>query len=124
MIGFGRDKMAKAAQELADHLALIDNVRALQVAQKEMADAIQVINNRLRDIEVEMRVVKSDTTAHALRETQLIVNAVQGGLNQRIETLAVKVAVLENNRASDGNIVANRLPGDAAPRALGHVDEQ
>ncbi len=93
---FSRDRIAKAAAELADHLQIIDTVRSLQVGQKELADAIKSLGEQVRDIQTDLRALKAETRLEALRETQTIVNAVQGGLNQRIEALAVKIAVVEN----------------------------
>jgi cell fate (sporulation/competence/biofilm development) regulator YmcA (YheA/YmcA/DUF963 family) len=92
---FSREKISKAASDLADHLQVIENIKALQQAQKELADAIKIIGERVREIQSELRALKAETTLEALRETQTIVNAVQGGLNQRIEDLAVKVALVE-----------------------------
>ena len=41
-----------------------------------------------------MRVLKAETKLESLKETQSLVNAVQANLNERIETLAIKVAQL------------------------------
>ncbi|MBL1257980.1 hypothetical protein [Methylocystis sp. Sn-Cys] len=61
----------------------------------------------MNEIEVELRVLKAETKLDALREAQAVVNAVQGNLNQRIEDLAVKVAVMEakpsSHRILDGS---------------------
>ena len=95
---FSRDKIAKAAAELADHLQVIDNIRALQTGQKELADAIKTLAGQVRDIQTELRALKAETRLEALRETQTIVNAVQGGLNQRIEDLAGKLALVEGSQ--------------------------
>ncbi len=81
---FNRAGLAKAASELADHLHVIDNIKALQTGQKELADAIPVLDERVRDLQLDMRTLKAETKLDALREAQAIVNAVQGGLNQRI----------------------------------------
>jgi len=94
---FGRDRIAKAASELADHLQVIENVRALQTGQKELANAIKSLADQVQELRVEVHVMRADVRLDTLRETQNIVNAVQGGLNQRIEALAVKVAVVENS---------------------------
>lgn len=95
----GRDKIAQAAKELADHLQVIENIKSLQEAQKKLAEAINVLDHRLRNIEVELNVLRADVRVDALRETQSIVNSVQGSLNQRIEDLAIKVAVIEHRSA-------------------------
>lgn len=101
MINFGREKIAKAARELADHLQVIENIKTLQTVQKELADAIKNLNDRIMEVELEIRALRSETALQAVKETQMIVNAVQSGLNQRIETLAVKVALIEENRRDE-----------------------
>jgi hypothetical protein len=97
---FGRKAIAEAAKEVADQLQVVEHVKALQTAQKELADAIKLMGERIRDLELEMRVLKADTKLEALKETQIIVNGVQGGLNQRIENVAVKVAMIERDLAT------------------------
>ena len=92
---FDRQKVGAAARELADHLQLIENVRALQTAQKELGDALAALSGRIRDIEADMRVLKAETKLENLKEIQAVINSVQGGLNERIETLAIKVAQLD-----------------------------
>ncbi|BGE85688.1 hypothetical protein Ms3S1_21240 [Methylosinus sp. 3S-1] len=57
----------------------------MQEAQKKLADAINALNQRLRSLEVELKLMRADVRVDALQETQSIVNSVQGGLNQRIE---------------------------------------
>lgn len=93
--GLNREKLAKAAAELHEHLQIIENIRALQVAQKELADEIRSMNGRITEIQVEIRALKSEAKFECLKETQAIVNAVQSGFNQRLETISNKVAVLE-----------------------------
>jgi len=92
---WGREKIAQAAKEVAGYLEVIENIKALQEAQKKLGDAIKALDERLRNLEVELKVMRADVRVDALRETQTIVNAVQGSLNQRIEDLAIKVAVME-----------------------------
>ena len=94
-LSFSRQKIAEAAKELADHLQVVEHIKTLQVAQKELADSIKVLGDRIREIEIEMRALKAETVLQAVRETQSIINSVQGGLNQRIETLAVQVALIQ-----------------------------
>jgi hypothetical protein len=104
---FSRDKISSAAKELAEHLDIIQTVRSLQIAQKETADSIHVVRKELADamekldsriqrIEIEMRALKAETALECIKETQNIVNGVQGNLNQRIQDLAVQVANLDS----------------------------
>lgn len=45
-----------------------------------------------------MAVLKAETKLDTIREAQAVVYAVQNGLNQRIEDIAVKLAVREQQR--------------------------
>jgi uncharacterized protein YeeX (DUF496 family) len=93
---FSREKLASAAKELAEHLDIIQTVRSLQDAQKKIADAIENLEDRIQKIETEMRALKAETALECIRETQSIVNGMQGNLNQRIQDLAVQVATLDS----------------------------
>jgi len=113
-----RKQLAEVAKELADHLLLIDHVKALQTGQKELADAIALLGQRLHQIEAQIQTVRADTKLDAIREAQTVINVVQGSLNQRIETLAVKLAVQEvkGDAASRLPVVVQEGKGDAASR--------
>jgi hypothetical protein len=109
-----REKVAKAATELAEHLQIIENIRALQIAQKELADEMRRINERLTAVQTEIRAIKAETRIECLKETQQTVYAVQGGLNERMETISNKLAVID---------VLNRMASDSLhPPALKKLD--
>ena len=91
---FNREKIGAAAQDIANHLHLVDHVKALQDQQKTLAQGLADLSEKLRDVQLEMRSLKSETKLEALKEAQGVVFAVQGGLNQRIEDLAVQVGVM------------------------------
>jgi cell fate (sporulation/competence/biofilm development) regulator YmcA (YheA/YmcA/DUF963 family) len=95
---FSRQKLAEAAKELADHLQLVENVKALQVGQKELADAVRALGDRIKTLETEMRATKAETLREAAKETQSTINSVQSGLYEGIKDLAVQVARLESQR--------------------------
>ncbi|WP_294196854.1 hypothetical protein [uncultured Sphingomonas sp.] len=112
---FSRAKIGAAAQEIANHLQLVEHVKALQDGQKAIADSIAVLNDRIRAIELEMSTLKAEVKLEALKEAQGVIFAVQGGLNQRIEDVAVQVAVL---RATGGVSHAVEGARRAAPPSL------
>jgi predicted nucleic acid-binding Zn-ribbon protein len=90
-----RQRIGDIASDVAAHFQVIENIKSLQTAQKEMANTIKELGERIRDLQTEMKVLKAEVKFEALKETQTIVNAVQGGLNQRIEDLSIKVAITE-----------------------------
>ncbi|OIQ93596.1 hypothetical protein GALL_244440 [mine drainage metagenome] len=91
---FSREKIGAAAQEIANHLQLVDHVKELKDGQKSLADGIAALGGRIRELELEMSKFKAEVRLEALKEAQSVVFAVQSGLNQRIENLAVQVAVM------------------------------
>jgi hypothetical protein len=99
------------ASEVAAHLQTIENIKALQMAQKEMADSIRSINEQIGKILSELRALKAETVHEATKETVSIVTTVQGGLNQRMEAIAVKLALMERNLAKP------TFPGPLPPPA-------
>jgi hypothetical protein len=88
---FSKQKIAEAAKELADQLQVVEHIKELRTGQKELADSIAALGDRIRAIETELRALKAETLLEAVKQTQNIVNSVQGGLNQRIQDLAVQV---------------------------------
>jgi hypothetical protein len=105
---WGRDKIGKTVEEIADHLRLVDHVKALQEGQKELAAAIRVVNDRLTAMDAEFKILKAETQRDALREVQQAVNSVQGAFHDKLNNIATRVAIIEHDRRADG-----RLPGSA-----------
>lgn len=121
----GRKPTAGAAKELADYLLVVDHVKALRTGQRELADAIASLGHRLHHVEAQLQTVRADAKLDAIREAQTVVNVVQDSLNQRIETLAVKIAVQEviSDAASRLPTVVQEGKGDAASRLPTAVQE-
>lgn len=95
MTPWSREKIGKAAQEIADHLMLVENVKALQQGQKEMANAIATLDDRIRKVEADLRVVRAETRLEAIRETQQVLNSVQGAFHEKLADLTVRVVEVE-----------------------------
>lgn len=120
----GRDKAAKVAKEIADHLEFIENVKSLQIAQKEMADEIKLLRELLADMKADIRALKAEAKAEAIKEAQGIVNAVQSGFYQRLETVSNKMAVIEA-RFRDGAAIHGVVDtGDQQEGVITQVDKK
>lgn len=100
----GREKMAKAAVELAEHLQIVENIRALQIAQKQLADELNLINKNYNEVRAEISILRAEIKFEAIKETQIIINGVQGGLNQRLEAISNKLAVMEVDRVNSSTV--------------------
>lgn len=90
-MAFGRDTFAKAAREISDHLMVVEHIAALQQAQKELANAIAALSDRLAAV-TEVKVQTSESDREVLRELYNIVGGVQGSVN----SLSTKVAIMEH----------------------------
>ena len=98
MVGlFGRKQAAEIAEEIVDHLKLIENVRALQTAQKEIAMAVAKLGEDVRRLEIEMTALKSDVKYEAMKEAQSAVLSVQSSFNERLQDIALKVRDIEHS---------------------------
>jgi len=95
----GRKKIVSFGQEALDILKITDNISSLQTSQKEMADSIAALGELIRDVRAELREVKNEAKLDAVVRAQEVVSSVQNGFNQRMEDMAVKVALLEQTRS-------------------------
>jgi hypothetical protein len=113
MAPWSREKIGKAAPEIADHLMLVDNLKALQQAQKEMASALAVLDDRIRKIEAEIRAVKAEVKLDAIKETQQMLNAVQGAFHDKLVDLTVRVSHVEKD--AKPSLISFTNPGISPP---------
>lgn len=97
---FSKEKIREVAQDIADHLQLVEHVKALQDGQKAIIEAMNALADRMKEIELKYPAVSAEIRLDALKETQAVVNAVQGQFNQRLENLAVDVAVMKAGKSS------------------------
>lgn len=120
-----RDGIAKAAEEVAKHARLVEHVEALQVGQKEMAKAIAALGDRMTALEAELRAARAEIKLDAVKETQQILNSVQGGFYDKLSDLSAKVSQLQHEKGGspDGPIISlpktkpQNTETDTAPRA-------
>jgi uncharacterized protein (DUF3084 family) len=112
---WGRSNIGKTVEELTDHLRLVDHVRALQDGQKEIAEAIRALNQRLTSMEAEFRVLKAETQRDALREVQHAVQGVQTSMHDELTRMSTRLAMLE--QALRREAVRQQAQPAASPRA-------
>ncbi|MDR4308504.1 hypothetical protein IHQ68_17940 [Chelatococcus sambhunathii] len=108
---WGRKQAGEAAQELADHLKAVDHIKALQEGQKALADAVAALQEDVRQLRADFRLQQAETKTEVVRTTQEIVTSVQGRLFEKLENLAVKMAVAEERSRSDLKQLERRMLG-------------
>lgn len=103
---WSREKVGKTAREIADHLMIVENVKALQQAQKDLANAVASLDGRLSKIEAGLVAVKAETKFEAVKETQQMLNAVQGAFHEKLTDLTVRIANVERQEPSKTPLIA------------------
>ena len=116
---FGREKVAQITQEIGAFAKAIDHIKELQEAQQELKDSIRRLGDRVHALEVEFGALKAEIRVDTLRETQAAVNAVQGSFYQRLQDIAVEVALLRRE-TSFSSLPTERL----GPRRDDGVDTE
>jgi hypothetical protein len=112
MEGRSHESMGKAAQEVADHLTVVEHIKALQQGQKQMADAIALIDIHLRQFEADVPAAKTEARFEAIKETAQLLQSAQDVSQDKLTHLPVNVAQLENR---DG--AGNSLPSPSEEAA-------
>jgi wobble nucleotide-excising tRNase len=114
---FKRKDVADAAKDFAAHVSVVDDVAHLQSMQKEMSNAIAKLNDRITNIEAEIRVLKAEVKLDAVREASQMVSAVQGAFHEKLTELTVRISHAERDRThlmalpkSGGRGEASELP--------------
>jgi predicted nucleic acid-binding Zn-ribbon protein len=103
---FTRKGVAEAAKELAAQLAVVDDVANLQQMQKELADAIAKLNDRIKDLEAEMRALKAEVKLEAVKETHQMLHTVQGAFHEKLTDLTVRLAQVEGQYEAKAPLLA------------------
>ena len=97
------DTILKAADLISDTRKAFAKIENLERSHKDLADAL-ALDRRVRELEAGLREARAEIKLEAVKETQSIVNSVQGQLYRELREISVTV---------------ERLSGDAgAGRAL------
>lgn len=99
----GIKSIIDAAELITDVRAVFSKIEELRDAQKSIVDVIEKQDKRLRELEASFRELKSETKFEAIKETQAIVNAVQGQLYNEIRTLSLNLDRLARSGKIDRN---------------------
>ena len=95
-------------------LQILENIKALQDSQKEMAVSIEALGKRVTGINAELRALRAEIETATTNQVHAAVSSTLGGLNQRLENVTVKVAVLEHDVSGIKTI--DGFAGRALPR--------
>lgn len=110
MAGF--ESILKAADLIADIRKAFAKIENLEQGQRRLADAVETLDRRVREVEAGLREARAEIKLDAVKETQAIVNGVQGQLYGELRSLAITVDRL--GRATGAEPLA--IPTIAAAR--------
>jgi predicted nucleic acid-binding Zn-ribbon protein len=94
-MNFSRKGAAEVAKDISAHLTVVDDVANLQKLQKEMADAIAKLSDRINRIEAAMQTVKVEAQLEAVREANRTIQSVQGAFFEKLTDLTVRLSHVE-----------------------------
>ena len=87
----GLESILKAADMIADIRKALSKIDELQDGQRQLARAVETLDRRVREVESGLRETRAEIKLDAVKETQTIVNAVQGQLYGELRSLALTV---------------------------------
>lgn len=99
MAGF--ESILKAADLIADIRKAFAKIENLEQGQRRLADAVETLDRRVREVEAGLREARAEIKLDAVKETQAIVNSVQGQLYGELRGLAVAVDRLGRSIGTD-----------------------
>lgn len=85
----GLDTILKAADLISEIRRAFGKIENLEAGQKHLADAIASLDKRVRELEAGLREAKAEIKYEAIKETQSIVNSVQGEIYREIKDVSV-----------------------------------
>jgi hypothetical protein len=106
----GFESILKAADLIADVRKALTKIEELQDGQRQLANAVETLDRRVREVEAGLREARAEIKLDAVKETQTIVNAVQGQLYGELRSLALTLDRL--GREPGASPVIGRSPSD------------
>ena len=96
-----------AADVISEVRGALEKIRGLAEAQKQLADTIDAVDKRVQNLEGRLDIARAEIKLEAVKETQAIVNSVQGGFYDRLTTIAERLGHLERQAVEVGDGAAN-----------------
>lgn len=111
-----KDKVAKAAQEIADTLRVTEHIKELKKAQAELQDQIVFLDKRLTTIEAGLEKIGAEVKLEALREVQGGLSQMQGTLFSKFSEMAVDIDRIKrlNHKLQNEDDEPKQIAGDGA----------
>lgn len=110
--------IAGAASYISDVATALTRITVLEENQKSMSDVLKEHGHRLREIEGKILVLKAETMREALKEANQVVVSVQNSFNERLQGLAVDVALLQRDHQAAHGAIEGKATSPAPAKKL------
>ncbi len=87
----GLESILKAADLIADVRKAFSKIESLERGQRELLEACSALDRRVGEIEAGLREARAEIKLDAVKETEAIVNGVQGQLYGELRNFALAV---------------------------------
>lgn len=92
----GVDSILQAADLISEVRKTFTRLDAIERTQRDLASAIERMDNRLREVEAGLREARAEIKLEAVKEAQSIINSVQSGLYSKIIDISAQVQNLSH----------------------------
>lgn len=93
-----KEKVAKAAQEIADTLLITEHIKELKDAQKVLQDDIASLDKRLASIEATIEKIGVEVKFEAMKEVQAGLTQMQSAVFEKFSQMAVDIDRIKQSR--------------------------
>lgn len=113
----GLDTILNAADLISDVRRVFAKIENLESGQKQLADELSLLADRVRELEAGLREAKAEIKLDAHKQAQSIVNAAQSQLYNDIKNLTLQVdrlergAFIESRNMEPDNLIASAHKG-------------
>jgi predicted RNase H-like nuclease (RuvC/YqgF family) len=120
----GLSTILDAAELISDVRRAFSKIENLEIGQRRLADELVELERRVRELEASMREAKAEIRLDVVKQTQEIVNSVQGQLYKELKEVSIEVDRLKRFNNLDGSALRDRpaiettWKGDVSSQAL------
>lgn len=116
----GIETILKAADLIAEIRRAFVKIENLEAGQKQLTEVLGTLDKRVRELEAGLREARSEIKLEAVKETQSILNSVQGRMYQEIKDVSIALDRIRRT-ASDSPGASHAMiekPGETRSAAI------
>ena len=105
----GIETILKAADLIAEIRRAFVKIENLEAGQKQLTEVLGALDKRVRELEAGLREARSEIKLEAVKETQSILNSVQGRMYEEIKDVAIALDRLNRTTSGQSGLSRKRL---------------